>query len=163
MKTLYLIGFMGSGKTTIGKMLAKQLQKSFIDTDQYIEKHYGSIPDIFNNQGEKTFRLYENNALKKTTHYEIVATGGGIVENEANYQTMKNNGVIIYLYASFSNIHERLKDDQSRPLWGKGLKENEKLYKKRMPKYEAFSDFKIVTDHKTCEEVVEEILERLNV
>lgn len=163
MKTIYLIGFMGSGKSTIGRLLAEKLQTSFMDTDHYIEEKYGLISNIFKNEGEKTFRSYEEDALKSTKEYDVVATGGGIVETASNFETMKNNGVIIYLQTSFQEIHQRLKDDQNRPLWSKGLEENKKLYKARISKYEKFCDWKIITDHKASEEVMKEILKKLNV
>lgn len=153
---------MGSGKSTVGLELAKQLDQSYIDTDTYIEMKYGNIPDIFQQKGEETFRLYEIKTLKETTKYQIISTGGGIVEKQENYQTMKTNGVIIYLHTSFKEIVKRLGKDANRPLWNKSMKDKENLYKKRIPLYKEFSDYIVQTDQKTVQELVQEIIELIN-
>src|SRR5690625_4351172 len=93
MKTIYLIGFMGSGKSTVGIALADKLEKTYVDTDQFIvDTHQQQIADIFQEFGENTFRNYETNALKEVSTYEVVSTGGGIVEKNENLQTMQKNG-----------------------------------------------------------------------
>src|SRR5690625_3132536 len=104
---------MGSGKSTIGKDLANKLSKSYVDTDQYIvEKHQREIADIFQKNGESTFRKYEIDALNSLSTYEVVSTGGGIVERDENLQTMEKNGFIFYLHASFEEISNRLEKDE---------------------------------------------------
>src|SRR5690625_5063936 len=88
MNKIYLIGFMGAGKTTIGQKLSEILKLSFIDVDQYIEKKYETdIPTIFKTYGEEKFREYEMISLKELTKYAIVATGGGIVEKKENIRS----------------------------------------------------------------------------
>lgn len=161
MKTIYLIGFMGSGKSTVGLRLAKKLNRSFIDTDDYIKQNYNmSIPDIFKKYGEQTFRQYEIEALRNTTAYSIIATGGGIVERKENILAMKN-GTIIYLETSFEEIVNRLKKDQSRPLWKSTKSEQMTLYNKRMQMYKKNAHFTIETTYKTVDEVVSAIVSKM--
>lgn len=157
MKRIYLIGFMGSGKSTVGLKLAKHLNRTYIDTDTYIEQKYGKIADIFQREGEKAFRLYEIKALRETMDYQVISTGGGIVEREENYETMKNNGVIIYLHTSFNEINKRLEQDVDRPLWNKSMDDREKLYQKRIPLYKKFGDYIVNTDQQSIQKLVHDI------
>lgn len=150
---------MGSGKSTIGERLAEKLSKSFVDTDHYIEKkHNEKIANIFKTKGEKTFRSYEKEALKEVSSFDIVATGGGIVENKENIKTMKTNGVIVFLNTPFEQITTRLTHDQNRPLWDSNLKEEmNNLYKRRYLLYKEAADIIINTSGKSIEEIVVEI------
>ena len=158
MKTIYLIGFMGSGKSTVGKKLAKNSSKTFIDTDDFIERtHKRKISDIFAVNGESTFRTYEIDALKQVSTYEIVSTGGGIVEKKDNLNTMKKNGIVFYLHASFEEIASRLENDDTRPLWNNEVEAKIKLYERRIPLYEQYADYIIQTNSKTVGEIVQEI------
>lgn len=162
MKTIYLIGFMGSGKSTIAAELAKSLSTSYIDTDDYIEnKHEVKIADIFNVSGEKVFRRYEILALKEVSSYDVVSTGGGIVENEENFNTMNDTGVIVYLKTSFEEISRRLENDTNRPLWDNNINEKITLYERRIPLYEKHADYVVVTDHKVVEDIVKEIIDAI--
>lgn len=163
MKTIYLIGFMGSGKSTVGIALADKLEKTYVDTDQFIvDTHQQKIADIFQEFGENTFRNYETNALKEVSTYEVVSTGGGIVEKNENIQTMQKNGLIIYLHASFKEIENRLENDQTRPLWKSDDEEKLKLYLRRLSMYEKYADHIIHTDKKTVNEIVQEIENYIN-
>lgn len=163
MKTIYLIGFMGSGKSTVGIALADKLEKTYVDTDQFIvDTHQQQIADIFQKFGENTFRNYETNALKEVSTYEVVSTGGGIVEKNENIQTMQKNGLIIYLHASFKEIENRLENDQTRPLWKSDDEEKLELYLRRLPMYEKYADHIIHTDKKTVNEIVQEIENYIN-
>lgn len=158
MKTFFLIGFMGSGKSTVGIELARQLSKTFVDTDNYIENRYEQkITHIFQNDGEITFRTFETAALKKVSSYGIVATGGGIVEREENIHTMKSSGSIIYLQTSFKAIADRLKNDEARPLWDSDMEDKIKLYERRIKHYQKHADYTIKTDNKSIDEIVNEI------
>jgi len=104
-KTIFLIGFMGSGKSTVGKSLSETYHLSFIDTDAYIEEAYDQkISEIFKVYGENVFRTYEQEAIERAVTYDVVSTGGGIVERETNIKTMKNNGKIVFLQTSFTHI-----------------------------------------------------------
>ncbi|GEN31113.1 shikimate kinase [Cerasibacillus quisquiliarum] len=162
MTIVYLVGFMGSGKSTIAKRLSQLWNETYADTDQEIERMYEKkIPDIFIEQGESAFRDYESKVLKNLNE-PIIATGGGIVERKENIEWMKQNGTIIYLYASFHEISKRLKDDMNRPLWGHSLEKRKILYKKRQAMYEACADITVDTDEKDVETVIQDIMECLN-
>lgn len=158
MRTIYLIGFMGSGKSTVGLALADKLDKTYVDTDQFIvETHQREIADIFSRDGEGIFRDYEIDALKKVSNYEVVSTGGGIVEKSENLQTMQKNGLIVYLHASFQEIANRLKQDETRPLWNNNIEDKLNLYNRRIKLYKKYADHMIHTDGKALEEIVQEI------
>lgn len=157
MKNIYLIGFMGSGKSSLAKKLARDLNKSYIDLDQYIEDKYGmEIQEIFEKFGETAFRNYEVESLRELKAYEIIATGGGIIEREENISLMKE-GVVIFLYASFEEIERRLKDDQKRPLWKQERAKQLELFRRREPVYRDSSDKMIDTTHRPLKEIVAEI------
>ncbi|HLS60608.1 MAG TPA: shikimate kinase [Virgibacillus sp.] len=161
-KTIYLIGFMGSGKSTVGYQLAKQLGKSYIDTDQLIEKKYEQkIANIFKIHGEDVFRMYEMECLGQASAYQIVSTGGGIVERQKNLQTMNDHGIIVYLQTSFDVIAQRIDKDQTRPLWNKDSRETRDLFNNRTDMYEAFADYTIQTDDKSVDAIVKEVIQIL--
>ncbi len=165
-KNLILIGFMGTGKTVVGKMLAEKLRWKYIDTDKIIEESVGKdIPRIFREEGEKVFRKHEVKAVKMITHlnHYVISTGGGAVLNDENVQNMKLSGTVILLYADPDVIYERLKDDSSRPLLqGYNARERiEGLLKQRMEYYIKAADININTSSLTPEEVIQEILKSL--
>lgn len=130
MKRIYLIGFMGSGKTTYGKLLSQKLSMDFIDLDDYIEKTYNkSISELFSEMGEEKFRFIERKSLREIplTDNCIVATGGGTPCFFDNIEYMNKNGETIYLRTSVRELRDRLKLSVSkRPLLAnKDLKELE--------------------------------------
>lgn len=160
MKTIYLIGFMGSGKSTIGQAYAEKNKKTYIDTDSFIETfHQKRISDIFKESGESTFRAFETEALKRVSAYEVVSTGGGIVENIENLQFMGKSGIIVYLHASFKEISIRLANDQTRPLWNSNIEGKIDLYDRRISLYQNHADYIIDTDQKAVDEIIAEIEE----
>lgn len=152
---------MGAGKSTIGRVLAERTGLKFTDLDKLIEeKHKLSIPEIFRRFGEKEFRKFETEALLSfaTGQELVISTGGGIVENKENIETMKKIGRIFYLYAPHSLLYERIKNDKGRPLL---MTENpkktiEEILKRRAVKYEE-ADYKIETANKNAEKIAEEI------
>lgn len=161
--TIYLIGFMGSGKSTVGKVLGEILGQSYADTDTLIEKRYGSIPDIFLEYGEDTFRNYETTELENVSiENGIISTGGGIVERQANITGMKLNGVIVYLETSFAEIQKRLMHDSGRPLWNTDMQKKEELFHRRSGMYRGCADITILTDHKSPLDIAGEIRKSLN-
>lgn len=117
---IFLLGFMGAGKTTIGKKLAKEYYFRFIDLDDYIErKQQKSIPDIFSQEGQDTFRLYERQALEDMTKEEdiVVATGGGAPCFFDNIELINENAISIYIRMSPGQIVNRLQNAKmQRPL-----------------------------------------------
>ena len=118
-KNIYFIGLMGAGKTTIGKQLAKQLGKTFYDTDHEIEKRTGvKIPVIFDLEGEEGFRKRESAVISELTKLSniVLATGGGAVVAQENRDCLKKNGQVIYLRANANDLWHRMRHDKQRPL-----------------------------------------------
>jgi len=118
-QNIFLIGPMGSGKTTIGKHLAKMLDLDFYDCDYELESLTGaSVSLIFDLEGEAGFRLRENEVLEQLTKKRgvLIATGGGVICNEANRQILSSKGYVVYLKTSIENQLKRLSKDKSRPL-----------------------------------------------
>src|SRR3972149_7672422 len=112
---IVLVGFMGTGKSVVGKKLAKVLKRELVDTDKLIEKKAGKpIPDIFSENGEPYFRELESKVIEDISKKEkcIIITGGGVVLREENITNLKKNGVIICLNASPKIIYERVKHDK---------------------------------------------------
>lgn len=162
---IILIGFMGVGKTSVGKQLAKKLNFNFIDTDYEIERLTNkSIPDIFEQYGENYFRKLENSILEKFVKNEdiVMATGGGIITTKENYNILKNEENVIFLDGSVETIINHVQNERNqRPL----LKESENLSKKieellsiRYEKYIEVSDILIDINGKNIDEVISQIL-----
>jgi shikimate kinase len=166
MKSIYLIGFMGSGKTTIGKALSASLGLAVIDTDEEISRLSGrSITELFNEKGEASFRLIEADCLRNLpVENLIITTGGGIILNEENRRWMKANGRVVLLHATPDEIMKRLEGDQTRPLLS-GDKETKvsQMLGERMPLYLEAADIIIVTADKSVELIVSELVERLKI
>ena len=158
MKRIYLIGMPGSGKSTVGRLLAKQLNYQFIDLDGMIEKDaLMFIDEIFEKYGEAKFRELETESLKKLPDVDLVIScGGGIVTKKENKALM--TGLKIYLDTEIEIIRERLKEDYIRPLLQK--KSLDTLYQERYIKYLDFSDLMISNDH-SADKTVEMIMEHL--
>lgn len=162
MKNVYLIGMMGSGKTTTGRVLAKLLSIPFVDLDERIVQKAGhSINEIFKNQGGRYFRDLETEALinvSKSSN-QIVATGGGIVINPENRARLKNTGLVIYLKTSTGVLWERVKEKKDRPLLATSNPKQTflELFQSRTPLYIENSQKSFLTDHKTPEAVAKEI------
>jgi len=160
---IVLIGPMGSGKSSIGKILAKKIDFKFIDTDKLIEIQEGiKIKEIFNSKGERYFRDLEVKVLEKTltTQNAVIATGGGIVQRQKNRLLLENEKNVFFLNSSVNRQFERTKDSDKRPLLNKGdkFKTLGELYKKRLSHYENVSRYKIEMDDKTNEDIVEQII-----
>jgi shikimate kinase/3-dehydroquinate synthase len=154
---IFLIGFMGSGKTTVGKALASLLERPFIDLDEYISKKSGrSIAEIFTCAGESAFRVIERDALLEvagSAKTAVVATGGGLPVNPANRAIMKSCGHIVHLKAQFDTLLTRIPEDPGRPLWNERAS---RLLEERRPAYED-ADFIVETDAVTVQEAVQEV------
>lgn len=116
---IFLVGLMGAGKTSVGKLLAKRLGKVFYDSDHVIESRTGvRIPVIFEIEGEAGFRARETAAIDELTRLDnvVVATGGGAVLAAANRNALKTRGTVIYLRASVDELWNRTRHDKNRPL-----------------------------------------------
>ncbi|MGL4363230.1 MAG: shikimate kinase [Cellulosilyticaceae bacterium] len=159
---IYLIGFMGCGKTTIGQQIAIQQGKKFYDLDRQVVKSEGkSIKYLFETYGETYFRKVETNILLETKHYKqvIIATGGGVVECEENREFLKNQ-FVIYLDLPFELVYQRVKNDDSRPL----AISKDKLYEryvKRQNLYEEVSAYKILCEGHTPYRLSKLILDQI--
>ena len=160
---IVLIGPMGSGKSSIGKILAKKIDLEFFDIDKLIEIQEGiKIKEIFNTKGENYFRDMEIEALKETLTVQsaVIATGGGIIQKEVNRLLLKKEKNVFFLNSSVKRQFERTKDSDKRPLLNKGnnLKVLEELYNERLTHYENVSRYQIEMDDKTNEEVIDKII-----
>ncbi|MGG2064429.1 shikimate kinase [Bacillus sp. S14(2024)] len=165
MRALYITGFMGAGKTTIGKALSSVLQIPVIDTDQRIEENTKKIiRNIFSEEGEDVFRKYESEVLQSLpTNDYIITTGGGIVEKAENRQWMKEHGVVIYLYCDPYVIAKRIAEDTTRPLF---QKENIPSFIEKFEKRQAYYEeatLRIDTTNKSIEAIVQEIQTQIKV
>lgn len=161
MKPIVLIGMMGSGKTTVGKQLATQLQSSWVDTDQYIENlENQSISKLFQLKGESYFRECETKALQQTLKkYEIISTGGGMILKSENRELLKKDAFVIYLETQLSTLVSRL-DTSNRPL----LQQDDlttklsSLIKQRQALYQECADVIIQTDQLSVDDIVKQII-----
>ena len=163
MANVILIGYMGCGKTTIGRKLSYRFRKPFLDTDKQIElKQKCSISEIFAEQGEQAFRDLETNYLKdllKDKCEYIISVGGGLPLREENQKLLQKLGTCVYLEASADTIYERLKHDTSRPLLqcDDPKKKIQEMLEIRTPIYKSCADLVISVDGKRIEEIVVEV------
>lgn len=161
---IILIGFMGSGKSVIGRRLAKQMKYRFMDTDKIIvDKEGMEIQEIFKKYGEERFRDLESSLLLSmidNLDRTVLSTGGGMPVRESNVKLLHAMGKIIYLRSSQNAIVNRLSGDTTRPLLeGGSLEEKvEKLLHARAPIYEKAADIIIDTDGKSIDDIVKEII-----
>ena len=163
---LFLVGPMGSGKTTIGRQLARRLKKSFIDSDHEIEDHTGaSISLIFDIEGEEGFRSREKAIIDELTQQEniILSTGGGVILAEENRQNLKTRGTVIYLHAPLKKLFYRTSRDKNRPLL-QTENPREKLrqiVEERDPLYRKTADLIVETENRTVHQVVNYIIRQV--
>jgi shikimate kinase len=139
---IYLCGFMGCGKSRIGRELARKLGMSFADLDRYIvDNEKMTIPEIFEKYGEPHFRGLEAKYIAEMPDNSVVALGGGAIINEKTAAVARDNGKVIFLDADFETCYGRIKDDKNRPLAYNNPKEKVKeLYDSRRPVYTERSD-----------------------
>ena len=142
---LILVGMMGSGKTTMGRALAKHLSKAFVDSDEAITQRTGvTIPHIFDVEGESGFRLRETAAIRDLVERDdmVLATGGGAVLEQQNRTLLQHNGIVIYLKASVHDLWQRTRHDRNRPLLQTGNPHARltELFQQRDPLYQQVAD-----------------------
>ncbi len=145
MNNIILCGFMGCGKSTVGKNLARKTGRKFVDMDLYIEQKANmSVSEIFDKYGEDGFRDMEHSACKELSDMSnlVVASGGGALTFERNCSEFKNKDIIVLLDVPLNIIKERLKNDKTRPLLQKPDKDKvmRELYERRLPLYKAAAD-----------------------
>jgi shikimate kinase len=164
---IFFVGLMGAGKTTVGKLLAKRLGKTFYDSDHEIESRTGvNIPVIFEVEGETGFRKREVTAIEELTamHNIVLATGGGAVLCKQNRENLSQHGTVVYLRASVNELWHRTKNDKNRPLLQTDdpRAKLEKLYTERDPLYREIADIIIDTGDQSVGSIVQHLEETLN-
>jgi 3-dehydroquinate synthase len=163
---IILVGMMGAGKTTVGKLLAKQLGKTFIDSDEVIQRRTGvTIPHIFDVEGEAGFRTRESGIIQELLKQDniVLATGGGAILSAHNRSEMKQNGVVVYLKSSVHDLWQRTRHDHNRPLL---QTENpraklQELHELRDPLYLEAADMVIPTGKQSVQILLERLQQKL--
>ena len=161
-RNIALTGFMGCGKTAIGRVVARVAGFEFLDTDQFIEEHVGkSIPRIFEEHGEETFRRYEREVVARLAEREntVIATGGGLLVDAENMDTMKQYAMVFCLWASPESIWRRVKGQSHRPLLNTDDPRQRiiDLLEERKPAYSR-SDMLLNTEYRSAKDVANLIL-----
>ena len=164
-RNVFLIGPMGSGKTAVGKYLARLLRAPFYDSDAEIERRTGvDIPYIFEKEGEPGFRERERETIEVLTAAEpiVLATGGGAVLLEQNRQCLASRGFVVYLKTSVAQQAHRVRHARNRPLLNNVTDPAEKLeqlMRERAPLYDEIADVSVATDGRKVRSVAEEIMQ----
>lgn len=163
---LYLVGMMGAGKTTVGRLLARRLKLRFVDSDHEIEARCGvKIPVIFEIEGEAGFRAREAQALAELARLEgvVLATGGGVVLLEENRRLLAARGTVVYLRATPEHLYERVRQDRNRPLLAGGdpLGRLRELYRERDPLYREVADVVVDTGRQSVQVLARGLLQQL--
>ncbi|MDX1795416.1 MAG: shikimate kinase AroK [Hydrogenovibrio sp.] len=165
-ESIFLVGPMGVGKSTVGRFLSEKLHYDFVDSDHEIEAKTGAtIPMIFDIEGEEGFRLREANVIDELTQRPetVLATGGGAVINPENRKHLRSRGFVVYLKSSVEALLQRTKHDRNRPLLQTDNPQQVllDLIKKREPLYLEVADLVIETEQVPVHKVVKQIIERL--
>ena len=163
MPNIILVGFMGTGKTSVGQRLSQRLKMSYVDTDEVIEQNAGRcITDIFAEHGEAYFREVESEAVHKVSRLDkyVISTGGGIVLRTENMEILKRNGVVFCLTATSEEIWARVKNETHRPLLRapNPVVKIRDMLKAREPYY-ALADYTVQTNGVPIEQVTNEVAE----
>ncbi|CCG94193.1 MULTISPECIES: shikimate kinase AroK [Marinobacter] len=166
-KRVVLVGPMGAGKSTIGRLLARELGYRFLDSDRIIEERCGAnIPWIFDVEGEDGFRQRETSMLEELSNEvgTVLATGGGAVMRAENHGLLKKNAVVVYLKTSIDQQVERTRKDRNRPLLQNDDPEGvlRRLFAIRDPLYTELADIVMFTDRKSPRLVVRQLVNRIN-
>jgi len=162
-----LIGFMGTGKTSIGRLLAQKMMLNFIDVDELIENQIGKPISMIFEDGEKKFRELERKKIKSLMKKKncVISCGGGIILNNDNMEILQQISEIILLEGSKETILRHIMSDgkEKRPLLNQEdpLNEIENILRIRKPLYDKFASFRIIIDHKSIDEIVNEIIKIL--
>lgn len=165
-KNIFLVGPMGTGKSTIGKQLAKLMRWTFDDTDHEIQRRTGvDIPTIFDYEGEAGFRRRECQVVEQLTAREglVLATGGGVVLSEDNRRLLSSRGCVVYLCCSPEQQYRRTQMDRSRPLLQTEDPQQclRNLFEQRDPLYREIADLVVSTERRGAMSVAREIIRRL--
>ncbi len=164
---IVLVGMMGAGKTTVGKMLARQLGKTFIDSDEEIQKRTGvKISHIFDVEGEEGFRQRESAVIQDLIKLDniILATGGGAVLKQDNRDALKKNGVVIYLKSGVHDLWQRTRHDHSRPLLqtANPRAKLQELFEQRDSLYTEVADYVVLTGKQSVQSLIARLIKKIN-
>lgn len=163
---IFLIGMMGSGKSTVGKLLAEKMQMIFIDLDKIIETNAKkTVRELFEQEGESHFRKLESETLVNVKkENSVIACGGGIILEKLNRNQLQSSGKVVYLQVSISKLIKRLQSLNDRPLLeGKQIeKELNRIWDKRKELYEGVAQITIQVDKQTPEQITKFIIDKLN-
>lgn len=165
-RNIILIGPMGSGKSTIGSIIAKKLQRQFYDSDHFIEGRTGvDIARIFDVEGEEGFRDRETNALNEllSKNNLVIATGGGSIMRAQNQEMLRNKGYIVFLDTSINQQMQRLQRDKKRPLLqtDNPRERLQQLLDVRRPIYQDLADLSVKTDRRMARKLASDIIQNL--
>lgn len=165
-RNLILVGMMGAGKTTVGRVLARRLKRTFHDSDEEIERRCGvRIPVIFDIEGEAGFRARETQAIAQlcTLDNAVLATGGGAVLAEENRRRLAASGTVVYLHARPGHLWQRVRHDRNRPLLATPDPQSklEELYAVRDPLYREIADIVLDTGRQSVQTLAKDLLARL--
>jgi shikimate kinase len=165
-RNIYLVGMMGAGKTSIGRLLSKRSRRRFYDSDHVIEERTGvTIPTIFDLEGEQSFRDREEAVIAELARLSniVLATGGGAILRENNRQALCSSGIIVYLRGSVEDLWRRTRKDKNRPLL---LTDNPRqklaeIYSVRDPIYSSVADIIIETGNPSIQSLEQDVEARL--
>ena len=166
-RNLALIGFMGTGKSSAGRLAADILRFTFLDTDRVIEARAGSaISDVFAQQGEPAFREWERRIVEELTHRSktVIATGGGLPVNDANLLSLKSHALVLCLWASPETVFERVRHSDHRPLLNdpEPLEKIRALLAARKPFY-CQADVLVNTERRSVKEVAAQVVHQFHI
>jgi shikimate kinase len=164
--SLILVGMMGAGKTTVGRLLARRLKRTFYDSDEEVERRCGvRIPVIFDIEGEAGFRAREAQVIAELCALDnaVLATGGGVVLAEENRHRIAARGTVVYLHARPPHLWQRVRHDRNRPLLATAdpQRKLEELYALRDPLYREVADLVIDTGRQSVQALAKDLLARL--
>jgi shikimate kinase len=166
--SIFLVGMMGAGKTTVGRLLARRLKLRFVDSDREIESRCGvKIPVIFEIEGEAGFRAREAAAIAALSLLDgiVLSTGGGTVLAEANRRCLAERGTVVYLRARPEDLYERVRHDRNRPMLAGAdpLTRLRELHEQRDPLYREVADIVLETGSQSVQALSRQLLDRLEV
>jgi shikimate kinase len=164
---LILVGMMGSGKTTIGRTLAKHLGKTFVDSDEEIQQRTGvTIPHIFDVEGEVGFRLRETAAIRELMGRDdmVLATGGGAILAEQNRDILRQNGIVVYLKANVHDLWQRTRHDRNRPLLQTADPRAKlaELFEQRDPLYQQAADIVVQSGKQSAQALMLHLVDEID-
>ena len=163
---LFLVGMMGAGKTTVGRLLARRLKRAFFDSDHEIERRCGvRVPVIFDIEGEPGFRAREAHVIAELAAHDdiVLATGGGAVLDAGTRRRLAARGTVVYLHARPADLVQRVRHDRNRPLLATAdpLQRLEELYAQRDPLYREIADLVVDTGEQSAQTLARHLLARL--